>query len=86
VSYLPLPHARRVASPPWVLDRRHLRHLCRYGVTAGRATTHARRAVTAPTCAALRRTVAGRTGRGRLGKRRPRAAHTARAPCAHGPS
>jgi hypothetical protein len=29
VSYLPLPHARRVASPSWVLDRRRLCRLHR---------------------------------------------------------
>jgi hypothetical protein len=52
VSYFLLPHARRVASPPWVLDRRRLRHLHRCGVTAGHTATCARRAVIAPTCAA----------------------------------
>jgi hypothetical protein len=51
-------------------------------------------AVTAPVCVALHRVVAGRAGRGRPGKRRPRAAHTGRTPrgrgphtsCARGPS
>jgi hypothetical protein len=75
MSYL-LPHARRVAAPSWVLDRRHLRHLHRCGVAAGHAATRAWRAVTAPACAALRHAVAGRTGRGRPGKRRPSAAPT----------
>jgi hypothetical protein len=37
------------------------------------------RAVNAPVCAALRHAVAGRTGRGRPGKRMPSAAHTGRA-------
>jgi hypothetical protein len=93
VSYLLLPHARWVASPLWVLDRRRLHRLRRCGVTADRAATRVG-AVTALACAALRRAVAGRTGRGRPGKRRPRAAPTGRAPrdrgpptrCAHGPS
>jgi hypothetical protein len=52
MSYLPLPHARWVASPSWVLDRCCLRRLRRCGVAAGRAATRARRAVTAPACAA----------------------------------
>jgi hypothetical protein len=42
VSYLLLPHARRVASLLWVLDRRRLRRLRRCGVAAGHAATHAR--------------------------------------------
>jgi hypothetical protein len=35
------PHVRWVASPPWVLDRRRLHHLCHCGVAAGRAVTRA---------------------------------------------
>jgi hypothetical protein len=57
VSYLLLPHARRVASPLWVLDRRRLRRLHRCGIAA------------APRCApgsddrsGVRRAVAGRAG------------------------
>jgi hypothetical protein len=42
-------------------------------------------AVTAPACVALRRAIAGRTGRGRPGKRGPRAMHTGHTPRGHGP-
>jgi hypothetical protein len=48
VSYRLHPHARRVASPPWVLERRRLLHLRRCSAAAGRAATRTRRAVTAP--------------------------------------
>jgi hypothetical protein len=68
------PHARRVASPPWVLESRLLLRLCHCSTTAGRATTRAQRAVTAPVCAHAV------TGRGRPGKPwAARAVHTGRA-------
>jgi hypothetical protein len=53
VSYHLHPHARRVASLPWVLEHRRLLHLCRCSATAGRAVTHARNAVTAQANAGL---------------------------------
>jgi hypothetical protein len=69
MSYRLHPHARRVASPPWVLERLPLLHLHHSRAAAGRAATLARRAVTAPVCArAPRRAVAGRAGRGQPGK------------------
>jgi hypothetical protein len=64
VSYRPPPHARRVASPPWMLERRLLLHLHYCSAAAGRAVTHARRAVTAPLCARA----PCRAGRGWPGK------------------
>jgi hypothetical protein len=79
VSYRLHPHARRVASPLWVLKRHLLLHLLYCSATAGHTPTRARRAVTAPVCArALRR----------CGPRRSRPARQAvgRARCAHGPS
>jgi hypothetical protein len=48
VSYRLHPRARRVASPPWVLECRRLLHLRRYSAAAGRAATRAQRAVTTP--------------------------------------
>jgi hypothetical protein len=51
VIYRLHPHARRVTSPPWVLECRLLLHLRRCSTAAGRAATHARRAVTALACA-----------------------------------
>jgi hypothetical protein len=63
------PLARRVASPPWVLERLPLLHLLHGSATAGRATMRARRVVTAPVCACTqRRAVAGRVSRGWPGK------------------
>jgi hypothetical protein len=92
VSYLLLPHARRVASPSWVLDHRRLCRLHYCGVAAGRDACPG--AVTAPACTALRRAAVGPTGRGWPSKRRLRAAHMGHAPrgrgprtrCARGPS
>jgi hypothetical protein len=43
VSYRLHPHAGRVASPPWVLERLRLLHLRHGSATAGRAATRARR-------------------------------------------
>jgi hypothetical protein len=43
VSYRLHPHARWVASPPWVLERLRLLHLHHGSATAGRAATRARR-------------------------------------------
>jgi hypothetical protein len=81
VSYRLHPHARRVASPPWVLECRLLLHLHHCSSAAGHAATRAQRTVTTSVCArALRRTIAGRAGRGRPDK--PwvtRAVHTGRA-------
>jgi hypothetical protein len=74
VSYLLLPHARRVALPSWVLDRRCLRRLQRCGVAAGRTATRARERDRSDVRRAAPR-VAGRAGRGRPGKRRLWAAH-----------
>jgi hypothetical protein len=63
------PLARRVASLPWMLECLPLLHLRHSSAVVGRATTRARRVVTAPVCAhAQRRAVAGRAGRGRPGK------------------
>jgi hypothetical protein len=45
------PLARRVASPPWMLERLTLFHLRHGSTTTDRDTTRARRAVTAPVCA-----------------------------------
>jgi hypothetical protein len=80
VSYRLHPHARRVTSPLWVLERRLLLRLRRCSATADRAVTRARRAVTAPTCAcAPHRAVVGRTSRGRPGKPQAmRAVHRAK--------
>jgi hypothetical protein len=50
VTYRLHPHARWVASPPWVLKRCRLLHLHHCSATAGHAAKRARRAVTAPTC------------------------------------
>jgi hypothetical protein len=60
VSYCLHPLARRVPSPPWVLERLPLPHLRHGSAAAGRATTRARRAVTTPVCARAQR----RAGRG----------------------
>jgi hypothetical protein len=69
VSYRLHPHARRVASPSWVLERLPLVHLRHGSTAAGRAAMRAWRAVTAPVCArAPRRAVASRAGRVRPGK------------------
>jgi hypothetical protein len=51
VSYHLYPHARRVASPSWVLERFPLLHLRHGSSAAGHAAMRARRAVTAPVCA-----------------------------------
>jgi hypothetical protein len=60
------PLARRVASPPWVLERLPLPHLCHGSAAAGCVVMRARRAETAPVCARTqRRGVMGRVGRGR---------------------
>jgi hypothetical protein len=81
VSYRIHPHARRVASSPWVLKCRRLLHLRHCSAATGRTVMRARRAVTAPVCArAPRRAVAGRAGWGRPDKpRAARALHTGRA-------
>jgi hypothetical protein len=55
VSYRLHPHARRVTSPPWVLERRLLLRLRRCSAAASHTATHARRASTlglghAPLC------------------------------------
>jgi hypothetical protein len=65
VSYRLHPHVRRVASPPWVLERLLLLHLRHGSTAAGRATTCARSVVTAR---AQRHIVVVRAGRGRPGK------------------
>jgi hypothetical protein len=39
VSYRLHPHARWVASPPWVLERHRLLHICRCSTAAGHAAT-----------------------------------------------
>jgi hypothetical protein len=55
MSYLPLPHARRVASPSWVLDRRRLHRLHRCSIATDHAATRARERwmlLRAPRCAA----------------------------------
>jgi hypothetical protein len=51
VSYHLHPHARRVTSPSWVLERRLLLRLRRCSAAAGCATMRAWRAVTALACA-----------------------------------
>jgi hypothetical protein len=74
------PLARRVASPPWMLERLTLFHLRHGSAAASRAMKHARRVVTAPVCArAQHHAVAGRAGRGRPGKA------VGRVRCANGP-
>jgi hypothetical protein len=83
------PLARRVASPPWMLEHLTLFHLHHGSTAASRAMKHAWRVVTAPVCArAQHRAVAGRAGRGRPGKAvgRVRCAngtrrHRGRGPC-----
>jgi hypothetical protein len=68
VSYLLLPHARRVASPLWVLDRRRLRRLHRCGVATGRAVTRAQERWSlrrAPCCVAPSRAEASPASAGR---------------------
>jgi hypothetical protein len=61
VSYRLHPHARRVTSLPWMLERRLLLRLRRCSATAGRAATCTRRAMIAPACAhAPRRACRGR--------------------------
>jgi hypothetical protein len=96
VSYRLHPHARRVASPPWVLECHLLLHLCHCSAAAGRAATRTRRAVTAPVCAcAPRRAVTGCAGKAGLASRGPCALCTRAEPalwawatchCANGPS
>jgi hypothetical protein len=88
VNYRLHPLARWVASPPWVLERLPLPHLHHGSATVGRATMHARRAVTAPVCAhAQRRTVTGHAGRGWPGKAvgRVRYANGSSQHCGRGP-
>jgi hypothetical protein len=78
------PHARRVASPPWVLESRLLLRLCHCSTTAGRATTRAQRAVTAPVCAhAASRRHGPRPARQAVG--RARCAHRPSQHCGSGP-
>jgi hypothetical protein len=75
VSYFLLPHARRVASPPWVLDRRRLRHL-------RRRVTCARRAVTALACT-VRPESGDRSGVGRAAPSRAAQAEASPASAGH---
>jgi hypothetical protein len=74
VSYFSLPHVRRVTSPSWVVDRRHLRCLCRRSRHDARPGL-----VTAPACAAPSRAALAEAGL------TSRAAHTDHAPCGRGP-
>jgi hypothetical protein len=79
VSYHFHPHTRRVASPPWVLERRRLLHLRRCSIAGGRAATRAWRVVTAPACAhVLRRAAPSRAAQAEAGP----PSHGPRALCA----
>jgi hypothetical protein len=86
VSYRIHPHARRVASSPWVLERRRLLHLRHCSAATGRTVTRARRAVTAPVCARVpRRRGPHRPGPARQAAGRARCAYGLSRRCGHGP-